>query len=314
MKHIFKLKEVPIILFTIIVFLLFSMLSPNFRSMDNFSHILIQTTVYGIVAIGMTMVILIGGMDLSVGSILALTGVVGAMLVNTGMNVSLVILITIVLGAFIGFLNGLIMTKLNIPDIIATLAMMNILRGIAVVISGSQWITNFPKSFNFLGQGKLGGIPFPVILFLILALLTAFLLKKTPLGRQIYAVGGNRGAAALAGINVNRIRVMVYSMNGAFVGLAGIILTSMIGNIQASNAALNLQFQAMGSVLVGGANIFGGVGSILGTFFGSFLMSMIKNGLVLVKLSEYWVDAITGLIIIIALVMNVMKRKKTRKG
>lgn len=311
---ILQIKEIPIFLFTFAVYTAFSILSPNFNNFNNFSVIIQQITINGIVAIGMTMVIMISGMDLSVGSILSLCGVLSGMLDNAGLPIYVVVLITLIIGSLAGAINGFLITRLNIPDIIVTLATMNIFRGIAVLITNSKWITDFSTPFLSIGSGLHGLMSFPVIAFAVFALFFAFMLKKMPFGRLMHAIGGNREAAELMGLNVNRVKVQVYTINGFLLAIAGMIFASMFGNIQAATAAISLQFQTMGSALIGGANIFGGSGSILGTVIGTFLLGIIKNGLVQIHASEYWLDFITGAIIIIALIVNLIKFKRRKRG
>ncbi|UOQ86997.1 ABC transporter permease [Gracilibacillus salinarum] len=310
MRKIFNLHETPIILFTIIVAFVFSMLSPLFLQASNIETILLQITITGIVAIGMTMVILLGGMDLSVGAVLALVSTIVGLLVNAGFNVWIAALIGILAGILCGVINGLIITLLNIPDIITTLATMYIFRGIAVYLSGGVWITNFPVAFSFFGQGTLLGLPFPVIVLVVLAITFGFVLKFTRFGRRIYAIGGNKHAAKLSGMAMKRAKLYVYLYSGMLSGFAAIIYASNVGSIQASTAALNISFDVIAAALIGGASIFGGVGTILGSMFGVLLLGIIQNGVIVSQFSPYWVDAITGLLIVVAIIINSVKRWK----
>lgn len=309
---ILRLKELPIIIFVIVVFCFFSFATENFFKINNLETILVQMTINGIVAVGMTMVIMIGGMDLSVGSVLVVCGVLSGMMDNAGMNIFVIILITILIGAIAGLINGLLITKLHIIDIIVTLATMNIYRGLAVLITGADWITNFSPTYLKLGSPNNGILSIPTIVFLAIVVIFSVVLKKTPYGRSLYAIGGNRTAAKLMGMNVEKNHVFVYVINGCLFAIAGIFYASMYGNIQAGTAAKNIQFLTMGSVLIGGANIFGGSGTILGTFFGILLMGLMKNGLILFSASEYWLDFITGAIILLALIMNLLRVTKRK--
>lgn len=310
LKYLGRIKESPIILFTIVVYIIFSALAPNFNNLKNVSVIVEQIAINGIAAIGMTIVIMIGGMDLSVGSILALCGVTAAMMDNQNMPLPLIIAVTLIVGILAGTINGLIITRLKIPDIIVTLAMMNIYRGIAVIVSDSRWITDFSSSFKAIGSSKNSLLSIPVLTFAAVIAVIIFILKKTPYGRLFYAVGGNQEAAKIMGLNVNKVKILVYAINGLLLAISGILFASMYGSIQASKTALTLQFQTMGSALIGGANIFGGSGTVIGTVFGVFLLGMIKNGLIQVHASEYWLDFLTGAIILLALVVNLIKIKK----
>lgn len=307
-------KEFPIIVFTVLVYGTFSVLAPNFNTFNNAAVIAQQITINGIVALGMTIVIMIGGMDLSVGSLLSLCGVLAGMMDNLGFPVPVTILLTLLVGGLLGALNGLLIVRLHIPDIIVTLATMNIFRGVAVMLTKSQWITDFSEAFLRVGSGKGGLVSIPILVYALLAVAVAAGLKWTPFGRLLYAVGGNREAAALMGLNVSDIKVKVYLIDGLLMGVSGLLFASTFGSIQAATAATSMQFQTMSSALIGGANIFGGAGSVLGTVFGTVLMGVIKNGLVQIHASEYWLDFITGAVILLALMVNLVQVRRKKGG
>jgi ribose transport system permease protein len=302
--------ETPILIFTTLIFLAFSMTSSNFLSIGNFSLILTQITTIGLIAIGMLMVILFGGIDLSVGSVLAVVATIVGMLVNSGLNPALAALIGIIVGALCGAFNGFFITRFNIPDIITTLATMFIFRGVAVAISGGSWVTNFPKSFNYFGQGSIIGIPVPVAFLILAAVLFWYLLSQTPFGRRIYAIGGNPEAAKLAGMSTKKTKFLVYVFSGIITSIAAITFAAKVGSVQASTAGNGIEFTVIAAVLVGGASIFGGVGTLAGTMIGVLLMGIIKNGLVLSQASAYWIDAATGFILILAIVINTIQRSR----
>lgn len=297
-------KEAPILFFTLAVYLFFCLIAPNFRGVTNFMIIVQQIAINGIVALGMTIVIMIGGMDLSVGAILSLCGVCGGMLDQTGMPIALTILITLGIGVAAGTINGLLITRLDIPDIIVTLATMNIFRGLAVIVTGAKWITDFSPGFKALGSTVGGFFCVPVVVYITLIVCFSIMLNRMNFGRKLYALGGNPRAASLMGLNCKRLRCQVYMINGFLLAIAGLMFASMMNSIQAATAATGLQFQTMSAALIGGANIFGGAGSVLGTVVGSFLMGCIKNGLVQIHASEYWLDFFTGAIILLALIVN----------
>lgn len=308
-----KKTETPILVFTLLVYLVFFIVAPNYRGMTNLMVIVQQMAINGIVALGMTMVIMIGGMDLSVGSIVSLCGVCGGMLDNAGLPIGVTVALTLCVGMLAGGINGFLITKLRIPDIIVTLATMNIFRGVAVVITGAKWVTDFSPSFKMLGSTVGGFLCPPVLLYAAAIAVFAFMLRKMNFGRKLYALGGNPGAAQLMGLNVNGLRVRVYVINGLLLAVAGLLFASMMNSIQAATASTGLQFQTMSAALIGGANIFGGAGSVLGTVAGSFLMGSIKNGLVQIHASEYWLDFITGAIILLALIANLLQSRKWRR-
>lgn len=317
MKRMLNIHEAPIIVFTLLVGLLFTLLSPEFLNWDNAKLILSQNTSNAIVAIGMTMVILLGGIDLSVGSVLALTATSVGLFLSHGMSPWLASLLGVVIGVVCGMFNGYFIAVMNIPDIIVTLASMYIFRGIAVGISGGTWMTNFPAGFQFFGQGEVIGLSFPLLVAVLLVLCFIFQLKFTRFGRRIYSIGGNSGAAKLAGISIPRTKFMVYVYSGMLVGVAAVIFASKVGSVQASTAGGNLSFEVMAAVLIGGGSIFGGVGTVAGTIVGVLLMGIIKNGLVIAKVSPFWVDATTGFLIILAIVINTLqhvRQSKTRGG
>ncbi|WP_068784154.1 ABC transporter permease [Paenibacillus phocaensis] len=313
MKRITNVHETPIIFFTLAVGILFALISPNFLQIGNVMQILEQNISTFIVAIGMTMVILLGGIDLSVGSVLALTATSVGLFLSNGMPPWLASLLGIAIGIACGAFNGYFIAVMNIPDIIVTLATMYIFRGLAVGISGGTWMTNFPESFQFYGQGHILGISFPLIIAVILIISFAFLLKFTRFGRRIYSIGGNKAAAKLAGISLPKTKFMVYVYSGMLVGIAAVIFASKVGSVQASTAGNSLSFEVMAAVLIGGGSIFGGIGTIAGTMIGVLLMGLIKNGLVIVKVSPFWVDATTGFLIILAIVINTLQYVRQNK-
>jgi ribose/xylose/arabinose/galactoside ABC-type transport system permease subunit len=305
--------EFSITVFTLLVYCIFSSLAVNFNKFTNVMVIVQQVSINGIVALGVTIVIMIGGMDLSVGSILTLCGVCAGLMDNAGFPLWLVIVVAIIAGVSAGTINGFLITVLQIPDIIVTLATMNIYRGLAVIITGSKWVTGFTPAFLSIGSTKNGFLCVPVLIFAATIVAFSFMLRMMPFGRVLYALGGNRQAAQLMGLNVKAIRIKVYAINGLLLAFAGLILPSMIGNIQAATAASSLQFETMGSALIGGANIFGGAGSVSGTVAGVLLMGIIRNGLVQVSVSEYWLHFITGTVILLALIANLPQIRGKRR-
>ncbi|GMX66769.1 hypothetical protein Elgi_60410 [Paenibacillus elgii] len=313
MKKLPDYREAPIIFFTLAVGLVFSLLTVSFLQPDNIELILSQIATNAIVAIGMTMVILLGGIDLSVGSVLALVATSVGLFLNHGVSPWLAALLGVGIGIVCGAVNGFFIAYMHIPDIIATLATMYIFRGVAVGISGGTWMTNFPASFKFFGQGSILGIPFALIVALALAVLFALILHHRRFGRRVYALGGNRSAARLSGMNTRRTKFTVYIYSGILAAVAAVIFASQVGSVQASTAGSNLSFEVMAAVLIGGGSIFGGVGTVLGTMFGVLLMGMIKNGLVLTQVSPFWINATTGFLILVAVIINTIQRVKESK-
>ena len=306
-NKILESQEFMILIFIIVVSIVFAVISDNFSSPSNIQLIFSQVAINGICTIGVSMVVFLGGIDLSSGSIQSLCAACSGMIVNIGMPLVVTILCSVLIGMSCGLLNGFLVARLRIPPIIATLASMNIIRGLAIIVTGGDWITGFPESFNGIGQGRVIGLPIPFLIFLAVTVLAAILFRYVNIGRKIYAVGGNIAAAELAGLNVVRIKLFAYILCGATIGLAGTIYASMVGTISASTTGSSLGFQILAAALIGGLSINGGKGTVLGSFLGVVLLGVIKNGLILSKVSEYWIDAVTGAVILIALAINAVQ-------
>ncbi|HOJ11926.1 MAG TPA: ABC transporter permease [Clostridiales bacterium] len=306
-KKLLASHEFIVAAFVFIVYIAFSVISGNFAKVDNIKLILSQVAINGICAIGVSMVVFLGGIDLSSGSILALCAASSGMFINAGMPLYLTILISMGIGALCGLLNGFLVARFRIPPIIATLASMNVIRGVAIIITGGDWITGFPDSFKVIGQGRVLGLPIPFIIFIVITILSSLMLRYLNIGRKIYAVGGNASAAELAGFNIVGIKLFAYILCGIMIGLAGTVYASMVGTISASTTGGSLGFQVLAAALIGGLSINGGKGTTVGTCFGVILLGIMRNGLILSKVSEYWIDAVTGTVILIALVINALQ-------
>lgn len=280
-----------------------STLSPKFLTLQNFLNLLQQSSVTGIMAIGMTFVIIIAGIDLSVGSIAALSGMVVAILISGGWGIPLAVLGSLGTGALLGFINGYVSTKFTIPAFIATLAMMVSARGLALLVTNGKPVFGLPEQFSFLGAGFIGKLPVSGLLWILLTLLAAFVLKYTPYGRNLYAVGGNTEAAHLSGIRVKSHLISVYVISGVLCALAGIVLASWL-TVGQPTAAKGAELNAIAAVVLGGTSLSGGIGGVWGTFAGVLLMSIITNIFNLVGLASYYQDVFMGLIIISALALN----------
>lgn len=312
-KKVLESQEFMILVFIVIVSTVFGVVSDNFCVLSNIQLILSQVAINGICAIGVSMVIFLGGIDLSSGSILALCAACSGMITNAGMPLIITLICSILIGMGCGVLNGFLVARLRIPPIIATLASMNVIRGLAIIVTGGEWITGFPKSFNVIGQGRIFGIPIPFIIFIAVTVVAFLLFRYVNIGRKVYAVGGNISAAELAGLNVVKVKLFAYVLCGAVIGLAGTVYASMVGTISASTTGSSLGFQILAAALIGGLSINGGKGTVLGSFFGVVLLGVIKNGLILSKVSEYWIDAVTGIVILIALTINAIQIIKNQR-
>ncbi len=281
-----------------------SLMSPAFFTVQNIITILKQVSINGILAIGVSFVIIAGGIDLSLGSVVALAGVVTALFARNGEWLLIVPLLAgLLTGTATGVANGLIITKGRTAPFIVTLGMMTVARGLALVVSDGRPISGLSASFNFIGSGSLLGIPVPVIIFVFVAVIAATVLHGTVIGRHVYAVGGNENAAWASGINVNRVKIFVYSVCGFLAGLSGIILASRITTGQ-PNAGIAYELDAIAAVVIGGTSLAGGTGKISGTVLGVLLIGVINNSLDLLNISSYYQQIIKGLIIIGAVLID----------
>lgn len=306
-------KKFGIYILLAVVFAVFAVAAPNFLSAKNVINIVRQCSMFGIVVVGVSMVMIGGGMDLSVGSQMAVDGMlVGYMMVNSGLPIPVAIVATIVIGCVMGAINGLVAVKLHIMPIIVTLGTMLILEGVAYLITGGYPITGMPEAFTVIGQGYLGIIPIPVIIFAAFVIFGWVVMNKTYLGREIYALGGNREAARLAGINVDRLTIIVYTFCGFAASIAALI---MVGRTNASQpgAGSSYAFDCMTAACLGGVSIAGGEGKISGTVVGVLILGMLDNGLVLMSVNSNWQSVIKGLILLAAVAIDcyqVVNKKK----
>ncbi len=289
-----------------------TILSPYFLTLDNLLAIGLQMSVIAIMAIGQMMVIISAGIDLSVGSVLALSGVVCTSLMALGYPISLAIPAGAAVGLLCGAINGLLISRGRIPPFIATLGMMGIARGMALIISGGVGIQllELPESFKFIGGGRvLGIVPVPVILTLVLALSGFLLLKYTRLGRYTYAIGSNVEAVRLSGVNVNRCITWIYAISGLMCGLAGVILSSRLRSGQPT-AGTGWELDVIAACVIGGASLSGGEGTILGALIGAMIMGVLRNGCNLLDISAFWQQVAIGAVIVIAVFIDQYRHRR----
>jgi ribose transport system permease protein len=291
------------------IILVLSILSPSFLSLSNLLNVLRQVSINALIAFGMTFVILTGGIDLSVGSILALSSAIVAQLLASGMSFIPALFIGLLVGALLGLFNGLVITQGKVAPFIVTLATMTVYRGLTLVYTDGRPITNMGDdlAFQMFGRGYFFGIPVPVITMLITFILLYFLLKKTTLGRKTYAIGGNEEAAILAGIHVSRVKWFVYTLAGLLSALAGVILTSRLHSAEPT-AGTSYELDAIAAVVLGGTSLSGGKGSIVGTLIGALIIGTLNNGLNLLGVSSFYQLVVKGLVILIAILLD---RKST---
>ncbi|WP_027469094.1 ABC transporter permease [Deefgea rivuli] len=284
--------------------------SPDFLTMGNLLNVFRQVSINALIAFGMTLVILLGGIDLSVGSILALSSVLTALMLSHGIDPIVATSVGVLAGAGMGMLNGLVISKGKVAPFIATLGMMTILRGLALVFSEGRPITGLNSDFfAMLGGGYVAGIiPVPVIIMLVMFGVFWFVLKKTVFGRHVYAVGGNEEASRLSGINTDSIKIWVYTLSGAMAATAGMILTSRLNSAQPT-AGTGYELDAIAAVVLGGTSLTGGRGWIFGTLVGALLIGILNNGLNLLGVSSFYQQVIKGVVILLAVLLDRANKK-----
>jgi inositol transport system permease protein len=296
------------ILIALIIFM--SILSPTFFTSDNLLNIVRQMSVVGIVAIGVTMIIITTGIDLSSGSVIALVSVVVASFAHPDSYPLFVpIAIGLGLGLLTGVINGTIISKGKIAPFIVTLGMMTAARGAALLFSDGRPIGNLSDSFKLIGQGDVLGIPVPIIIFGFVGLVSYILLNKTKFGKYVYAIGGNEQAAIIAGVNVEKYKILIYGYAGLLSSIAGIILTSRIASGQPT-AGMMYELDAIAAAVIGGTSLAGGIGTIGGTIIGALIIGVMNNGLDLLNVSSYWQQILKGAIITVAVLIDSRKNRK----
>ena len=298
------LSKYGIFIAFIVICIMLSIATPYFFTTQNIIIVLRQVSINGILAIGVTFVIIAGGIDLSLGSVLALTGVVAASFAHPGTYALIVpVMLGILTGVIIGAVNGLTITLGKVAPFIVTLGMMTIARGLALVWSDGRPVTNLSPAFNYIGGGDLLRIPVPILLFVLVIIVSAVILNYTRIGRYIYAVGGNENAARASGIRVSGVKLFAYIMCSGLAGLAGIILASRITTGQ-PNAGIAYELDAIAAVVIGGTSLLGGRGSIAGTVIGVLIIGVINNGLDLLNVTSYYQQIIKGVIIVGAVLLD----------
>lgn len=305
LQRFFQVRELPILLYIIIMMVVFSISINGFLAVKNFENISRQITTIGIVSVGMTLVILTGGIDLSVGAMLSFAINIGGQGIVHGWPIWVVYPFMLLLGLALGLLNGFLVTRIAVPALIITLGTMNIYRGILMVITKGRYITPIPSAYNALGRGFI-----PFIIFAVILGLFIFITLRTRFGRNLFSIGGAEQSALYSGVPVRRYKMIVYVISGLLSALAGLILIGKSGFIQ-PQAGTGYELNAIAAVVIGGTSIFGGSGSVLGTFLGSVLMGLILAGLTMLAVNPYWIGLITGVLIILAIAadsLRVMRR------
>lgn len=320
-RHLEHLKRFQSVLALGLMIIGLALMSDSFLTVDNGLNVLRQICVNLCLSIGMTIIILAGGIDLSVGSMLAFSGAVSAGLLKNGISipgadlfieitVSGALMIGVLVGTLLGWFNGFVITRFKLPAFVATLGMLSIARGLTMLWTGGFPITRLGDSFTIIGSGQWLGIPLPA--WITAGMVGAFVLvmKRTRFGRHVYAVGGSEKAARLSGLNVRRIKLMVYMIGGAMAGVAGLLVTARLDSAT-PNAGLSYELDSIAAVVIGGTSLNGGRGTIMGTVLGCLIIGVLNNGLVLLEVSPFWRDVIKGMVILVAVAVDKMGEKST---
>jgi len=304
-KVINKIQDLGALIALIALIIVISAISPQFRTIDNFMSLVRQSSINGFIAFGMTCVILTGGIDLSVGSTLALSTAFCAYFIKSGVPVGLAMLLALAIGVGCGVISGLLVTKGRLQPFIATLITMTVFRGITMIFMDGKPISGLGNSFllKFVGKGNLFGIPFPVILFVVVFLIFLFVLQKTVFGRRIYATGSNATSAKLSGVNINKTKLITYAISGGMAALSGLILLSRLASAQPTLGD-GYELDAIASVALGGTSMNGGRGRIWGTFVGVLIIAVLNNGLNILGVSSYYQSVVKGIVILIAVLSD----------
>ena len=306
-------REWSALLALLIAFILFSVLEPDFLSVSNIATIITQTVTYGLMGIGMTCVIITGGIDLSVGSVLALTACIGAQLAKLGVPIPVWILLCLAMGFVFGMLNGFLIGKLGLQPFVATMGTMQIFRGAAYVITGGFPVLNVPQNYRTALNFKISGqITFSVVIFFLFAILVTIILKKTKLGSHVYAIGGNEAAARLSGVRVERTKILIYGIGMLGTTLAGLVMIARLGTGDPSTGN-GYEMNAIAAAAIGGTSMAGGRGNIFGTVIGAILFSALKSGLIILGMDTFYQYIATGIVIILAAYIEIVQGNLLQK-
>lgn len=305
-----KIGQYGIVVAFFVICIALALSTPRFLTVQNLMIIVTQVSINALLAFGVTFVIITGGIDLSVGSIVAVVGVVAASFAHPDTYPIIVpIGAGLLTGIVFGTLNGFVITRSNVPPFIVTLGTMTIGRGLALILSKGRPVSNLSDSFNFLGGGKILGIPTLILVLILAFIICSIVLRKTVSGRYMYAVGGNEQASKASGIGVPRVKMLVYVLSGSLAAIAGILLTSRIGTGQ-PNAGAGFELDAIAATIIGGTSTTGGTGTMTGTLIGALLIGVISNGLDLLNVSSYYQLVIKGVIIVGAVILDSLSQKR----
>lgn len=306
------ISKYQIHLIFIIMVIILSVMTPAFLRPQNLINVIRQISIVGIISIGMTFIIISGGIDLSAGAIVALVSVAAAIFGQQGKySVIVTILVACSIGIICGLINGVLIAKTKIAPFIATLGVMSVARGIALLISNGEPIDNLSKGFEFLGSGYILIFPVPIVIFTIIIVMGTALLNNMKFGKYIYGIGGNEKAASICGINVAKYKIYIYTLEGLLCGIAGLILTARI-SAGSGTVGVGYEMDAITAVVIGGTSMSGGIGKLGGTLVGVLIIGVLNNGLDLLHVSPYWQQILKGIIIVVAVILDVRRRQKNK--
>lgn len=302
-------KELPLLLIIIVIGIVSSFLSPNFLNPQNIIAVLLGASFDAIVAVGMTLLLISGGFDLSVGSVVGFGGVMAGKMLVSGQNPVIAVLVGLLAGAFIGAINGFIIAKIKVNPLITTLAMLSIVRGTIFIITKGLGIPTLPDNFNIIAQKRFYGFQTPIIIMLIFIIVAEVFYRKSVFFKQYYFIGGNEESARLSGIRVDYLKLLTYVISGTLAALAGILMASRMGGA-ISTAGSGVELRVITACVIGGCSLAGGEGTILGSFLGVLLMAIVSNAFNLLGVSIYWQQAVMGTILLIAVLVDVLRRRR----
>ncbi|RKP51865.1 ABC transporter permease [Pararobbsia silviterrae] len=309
LRSLAKARELALLLLIVAIMIVMSVISPNFLTPANFRAFTIGLAPTAIISVGMTVLLVSGGFDLSVGSVLALSGTVAAMLMLHGVPISVAVLLTLVLGVAVGIANGWLVTKVGVNPLVATLGTMSVARGAALVLTDGFSISGLPDAFGYVGSASVSGVPMIVLIMLVVVAIGDVALRHSRYLRQVYYIGANENAAKLSGIFVDRVRTVAYALTSVLAALSGILLASRLdaGTPTAGNA---LELQVLAAAVIGGARLGGGAGTVLGAFLGVVFVGLINNAMTMLQVSALWQMVVTGVILVAAVALDrVLQRR-----
>jgi ribose/xylose/arabinose/galactoside ABC-type transport system permease subunit len=310
-RRLLQTREITILGVIIVLCVVLSLTTKNFLAISNISNTLLGFSGIAIISIGMTMVIVTGGIDVSVGSILGIASVVAGKLLLMHASAPVILAGALITGLAVGLLNGVIVAYGNIPPIIVTLGTMNVIRALLFGVLGGRWVSGVPKTITPIGLGKFLALPIPIWITIVLIVIFTFMMGTRPLGRAVYAMGNNLDAARISGVNINGVNLFVYSLTGVLAGLAGLIYVARTGIVQ-TNTGMGLELEVIAAVVLGGTSIMGGKGTLIGSFLGAALLGIVQNGMVLLNIPALTEGLVTGLLIIVSVLIDIMRARGYR--